>query len=169
MKTIGRKSHPRGVTKENRTEQEGKSMNKRSEMKIGPTRVKHPSQQENSGKSQNGQGGGNVDFGPCCKTQRPVQACLVIDVPHPIQTGDKGDQDTQHILANTFWGNEMAALAFAKAMICSMESRRSTEIKSSSNGGTAHGGTKQIDPPKKKSRTSKSTQASNAGSSAARL
>ena len=89
-----KKEPPSGVTKENRTEQEVKSKDERSDMKIGPTKSKTPSQQENSGESQNGKGGGYVDFVPRCKTQQTVQACLVIDVPHLNQTGDMGDQET---------------------------------------------------------------------------
>ena len=89
-----KKEPPSGVTKENRTEQEMKSMDERSEMKIGPTKAKNPSQHENSGEYQNGKGGGDVDFIPRCKTQQTVQACLVIDVPHLNQTGDMGDQET---------------------------------------------------------------------------
>ena len=92
------------------------------------------------------------------------------------QTGEMGDQETQRILTNKFEGNERAALAFARAMIRNMESKRSVKMRSSYQGVVTHGDIKQAYQPEKKRRTSIPTKASQEesdnekiGSSIARL
>jgi hypothetical protein len=93
--------------------------------------------------------------------KRKIPSKLVLrEMPPLNQTGEMGDQETQGILTNKFEGDERAELAFARAMIRNMESKRSMKMRSSSQGAVTHGDIKQAYQLEKKRRTSIPTKAS---------